>query len=148
MNINKIRAFFKEKSSQLEEQITQLNRQIHIIGSLRLALVILAAVGLYVFWSGGWMVWLAILFLCAVPFLFLMVRHNHLFFERAYNEEKRKLCEQELAGLSGDYSAFDGGGEERNADHSFTLDLDIFGDKSIFQLVNRTVTSQRKPFVS
>ena len=144
MNINEIEAFFKEKRSQLEEQITQLNRQIHIIGSLRLMLVVLAAVGLYVFWSEGWMVWMAILFFCAVPFLFLMIRHNQLFFERSYNEEKMKLCEQELAGLLGDYSAFDGAEEEWNADHSFTLDLDIFGNKSIFQLVNRTVTSQGK----
>ena len=43
-----------------------------------------------------------------------------------------------------DFSAFDGAPEKSSAEHSFSLDLDLFGNHSLFQSINRTVTFMGK----
>ncbi len=46
----------------------------------------------------------------------------------------------ELSALSGDYSLFNAGNEFVNGSHDYTHDLDIFGEGSVFQYMNRTAT--------
>jgi len=47
---------------------------------------------------------------------------------------------KEVAALGGDYSAFNAGNEFTDPSHDYTFDLDIFGEGSIFQYLNRTAT--------
>ena len=51
-----------------------------------------------------------------------------------------RINEREINSLKGDYSAFDPGNEFVNQDHPYTHDLDIFGNGSLFQYLNRTST--------
>ncbi|MCF6361374.1 MAG: hypothetical protein L3J29_11515 [Cyclobacteriaceae bacterium] len=51
-----------------------------------------------------------------------------------------ELSNLELARLNGEYSAIDGGNEFANDQHPYSSDLDFFGQKSIFQLVNQTTS--------
>jgi hypothetical protein len=53
----------------------------------------------------------------------------------------KSVYEDELHYLSGDYSIFKDGEKYVDAHHDFTFDLDIFGPDSLFQRINRTVTS-------
>ena len=46
----------------------------------------------------------------------------------------------EVKALGGDYSAFDPGNEFVDQAHDYTHDLDIFGEGSLFQFINRTST--------
>ena len=64
--------------------------------------------------------------------------------QKSYADALSALCNNELKGLDYDFSAFDGAPEKSSADHSFSLDLDLFGNRSIFQSINRTVTSMGK----
>ncbi|MBO9701094.1 MAG: hypothetical protein J7604_12860 [Sporocytophaga sp.] len=48
------------------------------------------------------------------------------------------LNQGELDGLEGDHSAFNNGVEFINPSHPYSYDLDLFGDASFFQSVNRT----------
>ncbi|MFA5971503.1 MAG: hypothetical protein WC780_04040 [Lentimicrobiaceae bacterium] len=50
------------------------------------------------------------------------------------------INEKEIKALNGDYSAFDPGHEFIDQSHDYTHDLDIFGEGSIFQHINRTAT--------
>ena len=50
------------------------------------------------------------------------------------------VCEKELAYLSGDFTHFADGAEYADAGHEFSYDLDIFGEGSLFNRINRTVT--------
>ena len=52
-----------------------------------------------------------------------------------------RLNEAERRAIDYDFSAFDGGGEYADATHPFALDLDVFGEQSLFRSLNRTVTS-------
>ncbi|MFV0539196.1 MAG: MutS-related protein [Dysgonomonas sp.] len=70
-----------------------------------------------------------------------MKYHNRLFLQKKYCELLIKNAEDELKGIDYDFSAFDGAPEKADGDHSYSLDLDLFGDRSFFQSINRTVTA-------
>ena len=63
-----------------------------------------------------------------------------MYARKVYAETLIKLNEDELKGLDYDFSAFDGAADKISGEHSFCLDLDVFGDRSLFQSLNRTVT--------
>ena len=56
-------------------------------------------------------------------------------------EQLRLAYQQEEAALGGDFSAFDDGERYVDPQHPFTYDLDIFGKESLYQRINRTVTT-------
>lgn len=49
--------------------------------------------------------------------------------------------EKEIAYQEGDYTKFDAGERYLQSTHPFTFDLDIFGQGSLFQRINRTISS-------
>jgi hypothetical protein len=51
-----------------------------------------------------------------------------------------QLNENEIAYLNGDLSEFRPGNEFVNSDHLYAHDLDVFGEHSLFQHINRTIT--------
>jgi len=50
------------------------------------------------------------------------------------------INEKEVKALAGDYTSFDPGNEFVDQSHDYTHDLDIFGEGSLFQFINRTST--------
>ena len=59
----------------------------------------------------------------------------------AYSENLQHVYQHELEALQGDYSHFDDGRDFVDYHHPFTFDLDIFGPRSLFARMNRSVTS-------
>ncbi|MBO5467979.1 MAG: DNA mismatch repair protein MutS, partial [Prevotella sp.] len=53
----------------------------------------------------------------------------------------KRVYEKELSYYAGDYSCFADGSEYADPKHPFTYDMDIFGRQSLFQRINRTVSS-------
>lgn len=111
----------------------------------------LAMVRLVVFiaWLAGLIIligtnfWWTLAFLViTLPLLVWGVR-QHLKLKRLAGEAGvlAGLAENELAALDHDFSHFKGGMQYLDPQHPYALDLDIFGPKSIFQLINRTVTA-------
>jgi hypothetical protein len=77
-------------------------------------------------------------------FLFFVNMHQKLTAKVEYEEKMRSTCEDEIEAQKGLLSQFDGGIEYLMPSHPFALDLDIFSNKSIFQLLNRTFTQNGK----
>ena len=59
----------------------------------------------------------------------------------AYSENLQHVYQHELEALQGDYSHFDDGRDWVDYHHPFTFDLDIFGPRSLYARMNRSVTS-------
>ena len=57
-----------------------------------------------------------------------------------YFKNRIRLNENEIAALNANFDQFDPGKEFINKEHFFIADLDIFGNRSVFQLLNRTST--------
>jgi hypothetical protein len=132
--------YYNDTIQAYTRRVDNLRKCIHLLGTIRLFIVI-AAIGLtWLLWTSSWLIITSVLLLCAIPFFVLMFYHSILSNRKAYAEALIRLCNDELNGLSYDFSAFDGAPEKINSEHSFSLDLDIFGERSVFQSINRTVT--------
>jgi len=89
---------------------------------------------------------LAVLFaaVTGVCFLALLVRHKNLLSKKAESEMLVRIAGNELQAFAYDFSPFDGAPEHVDPAHSFSFDLDIFGERSVFQMLNRTSLAMGK----
>ena len=134
--------FYTEKERQLADEIAQLKQKsrLFVAGQIVFFLLFLAFLVLYTLVSWGALP----LVLSAVSLaLYALVRLMDV-----KNDEQvhrfsslRKVYLHELSYLKGDFSCFDDGERYVDAHHPFTFDLDVFGKDSLFQRINRTVTT-------
>ncbi|MGE0018056.1 MAG: hypothetical protein AB7S72_00190 [Draconibacterium sp.] len=75
-----------------------------------------------------------------VLFLFLVKKNIQVEKRKKETAILKKLCEDELLALKHKYSHFKNGVEYTDPDHFYAYDLDLFGEGSMFQYLNRTVT--------
>jgi hypothetical protein len=131
---------YRSDVEDLERKIQLLSRKIFRTGTLRLALVLSVIALIYTVWSST-AATVAVLTSGIVLFLFLLKYHGKLYRQKHYAETKCRYLLNELKGIEYDFSAFDGAGDKEDAGHRFASDLDLFGENSFFQSINRTVTS-------
>ena len=130
--------------SRLEKYNTLKQKSIRIsktISLLRL-LVFLLAVGLIYFFSRIDSI-SGIIFtilLSAGVFIYIVKYHSRILTRKKLQEAFIKINKNELNALKGDYSQFNNGEEFNDPEHPYAADLDIFGDGSLFQFLNRTST--------
>lgn len=136
--------FYEDRIIAFSKKLDLLKKKIHLTGSIRLLIVVAALVTLWLLRNDG--VWLlaGITAGYLVPFLILLIYHNKLFHQKEYTETLITFNRNELKALNYDFSAFDGAKEMTNPEHSFGLDLDLFGERSLFQSINRTITESGK----
>jgi len=138
--MQQIQNVYREKAALYEEQYHRLNRIYNIIAYLRLVVFVIGVIAVYLIYPyqiyGG--IATGVVFL--ILFLFLIKRHNQLADKRQLLKYLRHINESELRALAGDFKDFDGGQEYLDSRHDYTYDLDIFGNYSIFQFINRTTT--------
>ena len=134
-------AFYEEQIALHRAHLDALKRRIHQLGTLRLLLVI-GAIASITYFRAESSTLLGMIFIAfALPFGLLMIRHNRLDARKSHEETLLELNQNERKGLDYDFSAFDGAAEKADSQHAFSLDLDLFGAPSLFQSLNRTVTS-------
>lgn len=75
-----------------------------------------------------------------ILFLFLVKKNIQVEKRKKETAILKKLCEDELLALKHKYSHFKNGFEYPDPDHFYAYDLDLFGEGSLFQYLNRTVT--------
>ena len=135
-------SFYRTKKEEHFCNLQTLKKLIHRIGTLRLLLIIFMLTTLWFCRDNELPVLITIAAVNMIFFFLLVVFHTNLHAKRTYEESIIDLCENELKALDYDFSAFDGAPEQSDTQHSFSLDLDLFGENSLFQSVNRTITQQ------
>lgn len=142
--MEKVYQYYNDTIAAYTRRSDNLRKKIHLIGTIRLLLVAGLIAAIWFLKAEGWMILTGAILVFIIPFIILMVYHTLLSSQKAYADALVLLCNNELKGLDYDFSTFDGAPEKSNGDHSFSLDLDLFGNRSIFQSVNRTVTAMGK----
>lgn len=142
--LEKIKGIYADKIATTKAKLSKVQKQIYNISTIRLLLFVAAIAGVIYFWSSGWAVIGAVLMVTFVPFLALVKHHNKLFYKKEYLEKKIEINEQEIKALNYDTSSFDNGKEFIDPAHLYTYDLDVFGERSLFQAINRTSTDLGK----
>jgi len=107
---------------------------------LRLTAFLLSLILFYKFLVTNELLFVYLSVAAIVALLFVTWRDNLLKRKIQRCDRLTEICRNEIKSMNGDYSAFESGDEYIDSDHSYTYDLDIFGKKSLFNCINRSVT--------
>ena len=143
-----LKKYYQEKLDNALYGSERTKKKILYISTTRLAIFIAGFIALCFCYDQGGTVVGGILLGTLIPFLLLVKLHNRLFHRKDWYETSIRHYKAELASLENDHSAFDGGKEWIDASHPFSLDLDVFGERSLFQFLNRTCTPFGKETLS
>ncbi|KAA6328095.1 DNA mismatch repair protein MutS [termite gut metagenome] len=139
-DLDEVIVSYRQIIVKTQQELNKITRQIYHVGTIRLILFIAGVAGIIYFYNESRIVAGGIVAVTLIPFLFLIKKHNRLFYKKEYLEKKIEINKQELKAIDYDTSGFDGGDEFINPAHPYAYDLDIFGDHSLFQYINRTST--------
>jgi DNA mismatch repair ATPase MutS len=131
-------SFFEKRQAEFEGEVKLLSRKINRFSNARLLVAFLAIINVYFAFSNptlfyGLPLWVLV-------FAILVKNHAQLFAGRSHFENLVRINLLEKKGLTGDHSAFQSGAAFMNAHHPYTYDLDVFGEGSVFQVMNRCNT--------
>lgn len=130
--------FYKTQLGKLDTELESVKSRLRVSSLLRMLTFLSIAALLYGVWSiGYWLLWGMCL---AVPvFIFLVLRHGKLSYQKKLRTAKRNWNVNEIRVLDRDFGHMPMGKEFENAAHPYSKDIDLFGRGSFFQYINRTV---------
>ncbi|WP_026886279.1 MutS family DNA mismatch repair protein [Clostridium beijerinckii] len=134
--------FYKGNIQRCLRQKNDLNYKVNIIGWSRLFIVLLGLLTDYFLYNQNKLnlILISTIFFVGI-FIALIFYHNNIIQDREKIKAILKINEKGIKRLSGDFASFeDSGSEYLDYKHPFVDDLDVFGDNSIFQYINDTVT--------
>ncbi|RUT72067.1 DNA mismatch repair protein [Flavobacterium cupreum] len=132
--------FYQNKLTQYSELFYKINKRYNSISILRLLSVFLCLIFLFYYIKTNEIPYVAFAFLSFVGFIFLMKIHSRLSFQKQLTTAILKINENEIAFLKKEKLPFENGIEFNDFHHPYAYDLDIFGEHSLFQNLNRTAT--------
>lgn len=131
---------YTRQIADAQSELKRVRQNIARISLLRVLLFTAGTAGIIcLFHEEGWKI---ILTVCCtfLPFFILLKVHDRLFRRRDWLETVVRVNQEELQALAGDNSCFEEGNKYTNPEHEYTFDLDVFGKRSLFQMINRTCT--------
>jgi hypothetical protein len=113
-------------------------------------LLVLSVLRLFVFTGGLVLIWFGfsksliagfiLVPVLSILFLYLLKLYSDHAGKKIFLSNLVMINQNEADAVSGDLSAFDGGNKYTDPHHAFSNDVDLFGNNSLFQYLNRTVT--------
>ena len=135
-----IGALYKDNLNKYQVEYDRTQTRYTFIAYLRLAIFLVGAVCTYLLFPAGTYLALGVGIVFLTGFLLIVKYHAKLAQQQNYRSYLIQINQRELEALAGDYSAFDAGASFIDPTHPYSYDLDIFGQRSIYQYLNRTVT--------
>jgi DNA mismatch repair ATPase MutS len=132
--------YYKQRIEDYSAKVRKIQKKINLISALRLACFLLGiSTAIYVY---RFDLWFTIIAIAVFSIIFLMLVRQSVISDEKKNFliNLGKVNSHELMRFEGKILGFDPGKEYLNNDHSYASDLDVFGQGSVFQLVNRTST--------
>jgi hypothetical protein len=139
--------FYNQQIEKHTSDLAIAKRRVQLFVAMRLSWFLVISSLLYVFWSNNS---LFAVFLAFGIIVFLILVHFSVN-QRVQLELVTKLLEitqAEHRALKGDYSFFSSGDAFKNSLHPFSNDLDLFGEKGVFRMLNRTTSKRGEQFLA
>ncbi|WP_343615642.1 DNA mismatch repair protein [Flavobacterium sp.] len=131
---------YQSKVEHFSKTYTEISKRYNSISILRLLSIFLCLSMLFYYIKTNEISYAGFAFLSFAGFLFLMRVHSRLSFKRELTKAILKINEDEIAYLNREKLSFENGIEFNDFHHPYAYDLDIFGEHSLFQNLNRTAT--------
>ena len=133
---------YEEKANVLADEIRQCERKAKwfVVGQLATFILAISCIAIYaIYYAETVVIALSVFFFGAYIVVRRMDVANGDKMERL--KAVRSVYVNEMAYLNGDFKAFRDGKQHVNPCHAYSFDMDVFGEQSLFQRINRTVTS-------
>ena len=132
--------FYRNKLVGVEAELKLLQKKLNRNTLLRL--ISFLAIFLFLFGLAQLNLYLAITLsvLSVIVFGFLVKNHIYLQQLKKHKQAEANILENELDAINYVFTSFRAGDEYINTQHRFSHDLDLFGNGSLFQMINRSVT--------
>lgn len=122
------------------DQLNTINKKYNSISILRLAAIVFFLGCMYNYIKNGETIFIALAVLFFGIFIVLMRFHSKLVFQKHIKQALIEINENEISYLKREKIPFENGVEFNDFNHPYAYDLDIFGEHSLFQNLNRTAT--------
>ncbi len=139
---------YKQISSTNQASLLGLQRKSFLLSMLRISLFVLAAYSIYALAKGQGQLWIALLSMSLVIFLVVIRVHNNMTEKIKFIKALIEINVDEVDFLERKRRPTENGTSFKDALHPYAEDLDIFGDNSLFQFINRTETFPGKLHVA
>jgi DNA mismatch repair ATPase MutS len=137
---------YEKKESHFSASLLVIKKKINIVSNIRLAVAIIFLLLFYFGFTYHFLFYFLPILLLA--FIVLVRRHAGLYERKVHLENLKQIQHDELQTLNGDFSHNSSGSEFINVHHPYTHDLDIFGEGSLFQYLNRSSTRSGKKLLA
>ena len=131
---------YSAKSKSYSQELSKINKKYNTISLLRLLSIILFLGSLYYYIQNSEIIFIISAVFFFAGFIVLMRVHSKLLFEKKINAALVGINENEISYLAKKNIPFENGQEFNDFHHPYAYDLDIFGEHSLFQNLNRTAT--------
>ena len=131
---------YKAKKESYLAQLNIINKKYNSISFLRLISIVLFFVAIYYYLKTNAIVYVLAAVLLFITFIVLMRIHSKLLFKKQVNQALHSINEDEIVYLERKKIPFENGIEFNDFQHPYAYDLDVFGEHSLFQNLNRTAT--------
>ncbi len=119
---------------------SKINSKTNLVSAARLVLAFLVILFGYFFFKNFSAVYAALTLVSILGFAILLKIHGRLAFQRKITKAQIEINKNEISFLNEESLPFENGANHMNPGHAYSFDLDFFGHKSIFHILNRTAT--------
>ena len=131
--------FYKSEEKQLKNQLLKVKKNLKILSLLRITVFILTVIAIYLFFENT-LASTVVLIVGGSGFYFLVVKYSKEKLEKTLLNCKIEINQTEIAVINGDFSFLPNGNKYLNSNHNYSHDIDLFGENSFFQYLNRTAS--------
>lgn len=135
--MQKLTDFYTQERSTYRSDYTKIKKQLRLLSMARLLVFVAIAILLFLFWENAKVV-LGSLFGGLALFLLLVKFYEEAKTKANYTQALIQINQTELNVLANNLEELPNGSQYMDAEHPYSHDLDIFGEGSFFQYLNRT----------
>ena len=131
--------FYNFEEKQLKTRLLKVKKNLKILSLLRITVFILTVFTIYLFFENT-LASTVVLIVGGSGFYFLVVKYSKEKLEKTLLNCKIEINQTEIAVINGDFSFLPNGNKYLNSNHNYSHDIDLFGENSFFQYLNRTAS--------
>lgn len=136
----RLKQWYSAKASNTLSIAEQLSEKYNRFSLVRLVSFLLGVSVVALIWVQWWPLGMVSTVVFLLLFYRFVVWHQSIKRQEELNRRLHEINLAEVKAVDYDFSSFDNGADNAQAAHPYAIDLDIFGDHSIYQSCNRTIS--------
>ncbi len=133
---------YKHQLADYTKELNYFKNKSRLVSIIRLLVFVLGIITFYFLLKTSLLIIFLFSLIFIITFLLLVKISSNVSNKIKYLRIIIDIIKNEINAINGNQKYFYNGQKYINKYHDFTFDLDIFGENSIFQLINRTVTKK------